>query len=589
MTYSLRRTSPPSVRASAPAWIVLLAAFFVLPSPAAAQDPSLHAAFTGRVVTATGEAPAEPVDVSLRTYRMLPFLGEETEVRRRRGEQARRSGGWQDTSTDADGRFDFEGVPPGSYWLMAGSEKEGLALHGPFDIAPRATGDLGEPVVLYPAVHPTVRIIPAQTPDGEPWKLRVHTTAELGRGLQVAETETDAEGRWIPPVLLPAREYRVELATAWDTVYADRTVELADGEKTLALPLTEVAGTVTLGGEPLPATTLRFHDGLVTVSFEADADGRYRGTLPRPGNWDLLLTADAPPVFVQESGLSVASTRDSADGEPARLDVALPDHRIAGRVVDETGEPVEGASISMQRAGMNWTKGHFRSDADGRFTAHGVETVEVYYFRADWRPDDDFYGTSGTSDTEIGTLDSRGRQRPDDLTLTIVRQRGLAGRLLADGEPVVAAQIDYTGDHENLVVSPTSTDAEGRFRLRIPVGMDRVTVTAGRAGEVLTRRTLTVPDEGELALELHDGPGGTLVVHHRDGDDRLMVQHGGERPFFLFQLGSWGEKNLVPQTDETTTVPHLPPGDYRLCRRGTEDCADGTLEAGGELVLSLDG
>jgi len=108
-------------------------------------------------------------------------------------------------------------------------------------------------------------------------------------------------------------------------------------------------------GHPLPHATVRLivGPGLLVNETTTDDDGAFEFTDVRPEQYRLVASK---PGYVT---LAFGETRASPRGEPVnlrsgetreRVDFALPRHAaIAGRIVDENGDPVEGASISVQQ------------------------------------------------------------------------------------------------------------------------------------------------------------------------------------------------------------------------------------------------
>lgn len=91
-------------------------------------------------------------------------------------------------------------------------------------------------------------------------------------------------------------------------------------------------------------------------SSSTDAAGSYRIALP-PGSYTIA-------AFAQ--GQRVERSQIVQPGSN-HLDMVIPDgQEVSGRVIDEAGDPVGGASISLQNGASTW------SEADGSFTMRGV-------------------------------------------------------------------------------------------------------------------------------------------------------------------------------------------------------------------------
>lgn len=158
-------------------------------------------------------------------------------------------------------------------------------------------------------------------------------------------------------------------------------VELAEDEREWILLGTPpdlahvVSGTLRQGGELLAGVridALRASESAQESLDEpvraalTDAAGRFRLELDRAGTYSLQLEADglASPRF--------APFEVRAQGETT-LALELPDTLLAGRVLDETGQPLRGAALWVAAAdsSLGASLGRATSDALGRFALRG--------------------------------------------------------------------------------------------------------------------------------------------------------------------------------------------------------------------------
>jgi protocatechuate 3,4-dioxygenase beta subunit len=166
-----------------------------------------------------------------------------------------------------------------------------------------------------------------------------------------------------------------------------------------------------------------------------------------------LLLATAPAVF-------------AADLDPQSPAAG----RIAGRVVDEKGSPVEGASVEAMLSGFvvehgeshppgTWVRAS--TDAGGYFTLEDLRTG--WYEIKAWAP-----GLSG----EMVRWRAEAGRTVEGLEIVVVEGAFVEGRVLdAKGRPVAGAQAGYA-----------TTDAEGRFRTALSPGSPRLEVSHPEKG-----------------------------------------------------------------------------------------------------------
>jgi len=189
----------------------------------------------------------------------------------------------------------------------------------------------------------------------------------------------------------------------------------------------------------------RFPTG-IPAPVRAGLDGRWRleGLELRPHRVTMeaagFVPADLPGLVPEPGG-----------GEERRI-VLSRGETFAGEVVDENGEPVGQAVVSVHSE--EGTHGQTRTGADGRFAirglgrwTHRVHAGQAEYLR--WEPRD------------------LGAPFPASYRIALVKGLTIEGVVLDfDGAPAtnVMVQADYRAS-EGTAAAVTATDAEGRFRL----------------------------------------------------------------------------------------------------------------------------
>lgn len=292
-----------------------------------------------------------------------------------------------------------------------------------------------------------------------------------------------------------------------------------------------------------------------------------------------------------------------------------PAGRIAGRVVDEQGAPVEGALISAEMSGRTTgcvvfdsygNEAEVRTDPEGRFI---LDPLEPGWFEIDVR-------AAGFQEARDVRRRSEAGRSVDDVEIALVRNAILEGRVVdADGAPVAGAWIG----------SQVSTDAGGMYRAYgYAPGRHRITVRHEEQGWS-TAEIDTVPGRNRLDVRLPRAvpvlgrvvlPDGTPALKARasflsvdpgyipveDGELRTSVPPG--RHEILVRMEGWPDArarfeaqddpvDLEIRLREGSTisgrVTGLRPGETAAIEaRGGEDDDARRVEAGGDGSYRLD-
>lgn len=270
--------------------------------------------------------------------------------------------------TDAEGRARIEGLKPGSPPVKVLAR--GLARHrGSFDVR---AGELVESrIVLAPQATVAGTVTRA---DGSP---------AAGASIALSEEEFD-------PLLPMARagadgSYelgalpigRVELrAGSRDAGSAKATLELAPGETgrwdpVLALGRIVTGRVLDERGGPLAGWTVSANAGMTSrwhASAKSDAGGAFRFTDCASGSLELQLFAPEQSPILPALTRALAPDEDEVELRIARDE--LPECSLAGRVLDEAGEPAHG-SVSLWRADASSARS-IPLDAEGRFAVERI-------------------------------------------------------------------------------------------------------------------------------------------------------------------------------------------------------------------------
>jgi hypothetical protein len=272
----------------------------------------------------------------------------------------------------------------------------------------------------------------------------------------------------------------------------------------------------------------------------ADARGRFTVEGLLPGRYRVEVAHDGFQPLGVEVTLGPGERRDvgvvtMAEGFPVR-----------GRVVDQTGAPIEGARVSAGAGGLPAAV----TDAAGQFTlslAPGRYRVTA--------------SAEGWGTASADTMAAAGGAQPI-VELRLARADGTIEGLVRDdaGRPLAHARL-AARPVGSPPVATTTTDAGGHFRLaRLPGGELRIEVAhpdypqvsaPATAGQFAT---IVVPVPGGVVGEVRGRTTGALVAHARveaSGPDgaTAAADTKGTGTFRLLHLapGAWRIRASAPK------------------------------------------
>lgn len=479
------------------------------------------------------------------------------------------------THPDRRGFFAIAGLAAGEYVLHAECEQWRST-------AARVVVGTGEAhvaapaLVLQPPLTLAVTVEPPFMPSGQPWRIEVSRQDDLSEFFAtVGEGLTNREGGWRMSGLRPGA-VEVGVSDEQGSTWVQESVVLEDGDLdlVLAVPLVEIVGSLSLGGEPI-AGVLWFggERRRPRIRMEADEKGRFHGYLPRPGEWALDLqmargVQGHPPIdIVPKEGR-------------ARVDIDLPRTLVEGRAVDEQGKPVGGAEVIAVTVGAGIRRRELQATAknDGTFSFWGIAPGELHV-----------HARSADRASELARLDVREDLEPPPLTLVLAAVTKLEGVVTAGGGPragVRVLAISQGGPAGLSVARETVTRSDGRFDVEIPArrasvvlignGLPLQLFSWSPGGNVPIVYEMEGP-AGQLALDLTNVASGSVGIAEAE-----LHQHGASVSFFhLLRSGA------VAIHDHEAVIPLASAGDVAFCAAGA--CASGRLEPSATLRLSPPG
>jgi hypothetical protein len=550
------------------------------------------ASLTGTVTTAEGPADPKTCELSLKPLATGPLPLEEMGRPRTQVGRAR---------PDARGFFNFDAVSAGLYELEARQAGWATTVRAPIRIEERSETRLPDRLVFERPLTLSVEVSPPLDLQGREWTLQVFT---LGAGdpSQMNEAFKQAmsrDGTLSRQGMAPGR-YKAALLDSEGAYLLWQGCELSASSPPLVLEVrfVPVTGTVTLGDRPLVAS-LAF-GGNAGPKFETDAEGAFRGVLPREGAWTVTVTATDPPVH---RTLRRVEVKRNPELKKAEIELRLPDNRLTGTVGDESGKPVANAFVRLFHKDSVDFESTLSGDG-GRFEFRGLANGRVAVRAEDTTPAGPRY-----SDEVNAELSEEGAA--PDVRLVLTRSVEVAVIVTSEtGEPVAGAWVQPYGDLSRqgaLAFSQLTTDSTGTVKIRLPADIERLAGVVLPFGYAFQAFDAAL-ERGRPVSVVVTRFGGTLTLQFasppplQDWSRALIGWQDGVL-FGASMLLDWGRINGVAVDWRGTvfTIPQVAPGRYRVClgpvvqvleegsaydgRGGT--CAEGSLPRLGELRLEL--
>ena len=397
----------------------------------------------------------------------------------------------------------------------------------------------------------------AVTSSGAAWPRTVALTTQLDERHEARFDELPP-GRWSVRV-----SGRFGGARPTELAPSDVTVEPgSDAAVSIAIADRLYRGVITLGGNPRAGTFyLRPPKGSARriATGESDIDGEFQVALETAGEYRIEFhTADGNII-------TPARMFEFTDPDEA-VRLELPSETIAGRVVDENGQPVAGAFVEARQrndpAAGPPVRVTARASSDGAFELQGV-SPGAWQLHAE-----------------------RQSRRTPELQVQVTPQTNIHGVTLAFGADVevTGRVIDHRGapvpaTHVQLVLPAngegaqrlsSTTTRSGEFRMSVPaaVAQEPATFWFITPEQIVgsARRTLARP------VDLHaSGLTGEIRLQ-RNGSWRGDGVHGrfvaDDGSFFPFLLGA-RTASSGRERDDMLVIARVMPGTWRYVEART--------------------
>jgi protocatechuate 3,4-dioxygenase beta subunit len=381
-----------------------------------------------------------------------------------------------DAMSQPDGTFRFEQVPPGRYVIHPAVDETLPYYAEPtveFEVKP-GSAITGLSIPLRPAVPVRGRVLDKDSGAGiQDVSVMLSCVDERGRFRYGTSVKTGKDGRYtayIKPGKITVRAvlqgyFSAQGREGSPTVDAGKPVDYPDLKLVRAATLTGVV--VDENGKPLPGASVYrvTPNGRTGPSISITTDGAGRFVFA-----DLDPLENAPLRARTGTAVTAATTLITPENlaKPVRL-VLSPTNasRLRGMVVDQGGQPVGGASVTVQwhfdlqsrrQPGIStsaWLEKH-QSDAMGRFETTALWPGETYRVSV---------SAEGYGKVESTQVQAKAGQVHDLHNLVLQRTGGIVQGKIVDskGLPIPGVLVFNNGDGPQPV--QTRSDAAGRFRL----------------------------------------------------------------------------------------------------------------------------
>lgn len=358
--------------------------------------------------------------------------------------------------------------------------------------------------------------------------------------------------------------YNVRVLDASGATVASEAVRADGGPARVVLSIDQVAvrGTITLGGKPIEAA-LRFTDlHGKRVDLQSDAEGRFAGTLPSHGSWN---------VDVRRASRITLRNVDVRRGESgyAEIELALPSGRVRGTVVDAEGKPHE-ANVTLFRDGRR--EASVRTEANGAFAFEGVEEGAVE-LSADARA-----GQSGTVTHTIHDDDD------DPLRLRIAPRNVVRARVLSpDGRAVAGALVVWVTAN---AIRHDVTGPAGDITLKLPPDLAAVTVYVSAPGFPLKIARVAAGSAEVTVVHLLAIAGALFVAYDTGRIPYPAFGNGTERVNIGALNGMGMPREGMPlRFVRGGFLLDVEPGSYTVCQALTTRCETREVRAGERATI----
>jgi hypothetical protein len=401
-------------------------------------------------------------------------------------------------TTDATGRFGFEGVPLGTHRLVSNDPVTGRAAT--LDVSFAVAGQVRDVVLVEQSLGTVTGVVINSTRTGPLANAEVQLTAAGISGSRTVTTGPDGRFSFanVPAgrFTLSARDEVLGMAGTVSAVLPEDAASLTQDIEIEALASLVIQ--VWRGSTNVPGTNVTVGIGPNGANFLADTDERGRASFAnlRLGTYVVQAVSKAPED--NHNGVILQRALNLGAAGPAPdFEVVLPGvGQVTGQVLGSDGTtPAESAVVTLRMLGAQFLgiQNVAVTAANGRFAFSNI-AVGPYVVTAQ---------KASLSAAADGTI-AAGNE-VDEVALTLFPSGTVTGRLVRENGTTPVGEVEVGLAFRRLGSSQgrtsVETDAAGVFRFTgVPLGDVRFTANVDRFGGVATRTGALSTDGQTLDL-----------------------------------------------------------------------------------------
>lgn len=477
-----------------------------------------------------------------------------------------------ETRANHRGFFQFINVPEGKYRLRATAPEFSPSPYEVLDVREGREYNLAHALELEPLAELEVWLNTSSLPS-DSWHIKLSRVDEIRGLLTLVRAGPVQQGRWISGPI-EAGAHVLEVRDAKGSIHFRDDVKVFSSMPVLHVALTSVpiVGTVRVGDEYFTGRLEFSNATRKAAQFETDDDGRFFGVLPEEGVWRVDVTQRESRSRTKAGQVNV-KRRTGEDS--ARVDIELPDGRVAGEVQNASGTPVP-AVVHLFRDGKSAASQ--LTGADGKFNLFGLQPGRVQLQAV---------GKDGATSEMMPLLIS---ETVEGLMLTVRKLREIRVRLRDDrGLPVVGAVVRHISPRLSSIEDVT-TGPSGAFKLVVPESVKHVDVAIVAPGfpKKIAAIESTSPPNREVELILRRSAGLLVLSGLSNGQLPYISSEDGHLVPLALLLSTRG--NSLPRELETGDFKaEFEAGRYLICKGPlpSSKCQITEIHAGSRQVLDL--
>ena len=290
---------------------------------------------------------------------------------------------------------------------------------------------------------------------------------------------------------------------------------------------------------------LKDADGNEVASAQTDANGKYQFNEQKAGSYTVAVEAGTA-----HEAKSVDATITPANTEVADVQVKRTNGWAEGTVVDETGTPVEGATVTIDGADT------YTTDANGKFT---TDKLNPGPHEATVVKTDEYGGYVRGFEVNPGVK--------TDVALTVNRATDTVNGFVKDDSGKPIADVDVVIQRGGQTVDTVKADSDGLFSMDSVTPGDYTAVVAGTDEYKEGKTAFTVvagTHTDPVAIEVQRNPGSvdgsvkdstgqpleniSLTLNRGDEDRNAATAKNGSFNFDGVPAGQWTLSVDAPKT-----------------------------------------